>query len=291
MYHSDLLGGIAAAIVGNVPVVWNIRRGSLKKDVTKTTTRWVAKACAVAAAHVPARIVCCSESAACFHAQFGYPRDKITIISNGFELGAFRADPIARGRLRANMGIPQDAIVIGLVARFHPTKGHANFLSAANLLLRQYPDTHFILCGNDVLWNNPALARAVEAAGTADRFHFEGRRGDIPQILAAVDIAASSSIVEGFPNVVGEAMACEKPCVVTDVGDCAYLVGDTGIVVPPACPEKLAAAWAQLIEAGADERLRLGRAARRRVEENFSIEEIALKYEDVYKEVTKRCAA
>jgi len=291
MYHSDLLGGIAGALSGHVPVVWNIRRGSLNKDVTKPATRWVARACALLASNLPCRIVCCSEAAATRHAEFGYPRKRITIIPNGFDLDSFRPEAEARNEIRDEFGIPRDALVIGLVARFHPTKGHANFLKAAGLLLDRCPDVHFVLCGNGVSWNNLALAQSVEAAGTSARFHFEGRRDDIRRIMAAVDIATSSSIVEGFPNAVGEAMACAKPCVVTDVGDCAYLVGDTGIVVPPSRPDMLADAWMNLIEAGAAERDRRGAAARLRVEEQFSIDAIAGRYQDLYGEVLKLCVA
>ena len=90
----------------------------------------------------------------------------------------------------------------------------------------------------------------------------------MPAALNALDIATLCSISEGFPNAVGEAMACAKPCVVTDVGDCSYLVGDTGLVVPSRDPEALAAAWSKLLEP--ELRRVLSSAVRARLVENFS---------------------
>lgn len=115
--------------------------------------------------------------------------------------------------------------------------------------------------------------------------HLLGKRQDIPRLTAALDIASSSSFGEGFPNVIGEAMACAVPCVVTDVGDSALIVGETGKVVPPRNPAALAAAWKGMIEDGREVRKRLGKAARERIEQNFRIEDIAARYEKLYREV------
>jgi glycosyltransferase involved in cell wall biosynthesis len=116
--------------------------------------------------------------------------------------------------------------------------------------------------------------------------HLLGPVDNIPRLMSALDIATSSSIVEGFPNVVGEAMASGVPCVVTDVGDCALIVGDSGRVVAPRDPEALAAAWAELLELPDGERLALGAKARERVKDNFSIGSVVAAYESLYREMT-----
>ena len=134
-------------------------------------------------------------------------------------------------------------------------------------------------------WENEELAGWVREAGLADRFHLLGERRDVLDQLAALDVFALYSLGEGFPNVVAEAMSVGVPCVVTDVGDAALLVGDTGIVIPPRDLDGLTAAIERLILAGESERRRLGGTARRRVESNFSLSAVAERYSSLYDEV------
>jgi len=110
-------------------------------------------------------------------------------------------------------------------------------------------------------------------------------RVDIPELTAALDVATCSSTGEGFPNTVGEAMACGVPLVVTDVGDCAILLGDAGAVVPPGQPRAFADALVRLLRLEPDERADLGQRARRRIEECYAIERIAEHYAALYREL------
>ncbi len=141
-----------------------------------------------------------------------------------------------------------------------------------------------MLCGDAVHWENHELVGWIDAAGIRERCHLLGRREDIPRLNAALDLASSSSCGEGFPNVIGEAMACGVPCVVTDVGDSALIVGDTGRVVPPKNPEALAGAWRELIERGPEQRHQLGAAARCRVGKHYSLQAIVAQYEKLYED-------
>jgi glycosyltransferase involved in cell wall biosynthesis len=101
--------------------------------------------------------------------------------------------------------------------------------------------------------------------------------------MAALDILSlSSAFGEGFPNAIGEAMACEVPCVVTDVGDSAEIVGDAGLVVPPRNPTAMAEAWETLLAKSPEERRVLGRAARERIARNFSLDVVTRQYEILY---------
>ena len=124
--------------------------------------------------------------------------------------------------------------------------------------------------------------RWLEQSGIRQNFHLLGRRQDIPRLTAALDLATSSSCGEGFPNVVGEAMACGIPCVVTDVGDSALIVGKTGKVVPPHDPEALASAWKELLRLTPQVRQKLGNAARKRVETEYSLAAAARRYEALW---------
>ncbi len=285
MYHADLIGGISAKLAGGIPVIWGIRNSNLKPQHTKRTTLLTAKACARLSRRLPARIVCCSEASRQSHKEMGYAEDRMVVIPNGFDLAAFKPDQEARPAVRRELCIPGEAPLIGLVGRFNPLKDHNNFIRAAAHLHACLPDVHFLLCGDGVTWENPELVEWIKTAGIQTRCHLLGRREDIPRLTASLDIACSSSNSEGFPNVIGEAMACGVPCVVTDVGDSAMIVGETGRVVPPRNPQALAECWRELLELGPEGRSRLGSAARHRVEEHFNLPLIVTRYERLYEQV------
>jgi glycosyltransferase involved in cell wall biosynthesis len=285
MYHADLLGGVAATLAGRIPVVWGIRNGVLEPRGNKRTTIWTAKASARLSHWVPQRIVCCSESARRFHESMGYQADKMSVIPNGFDVSTFKPDPEARARVRQDLRVPQDAVLIGLVARWDPQKDHENFVLAAGLLASRQPKVHFLLCGDGITPDNQQLAGWIAAGGITDRCHLLGRRMDVHRVNAALDIATSSSYAEAFPNVLGEAMACGVPCVATEVGDSASIVADSGRLVSPRDPRALMVAWEEMIQIGPEGRVRLGRLARQWVKENFDLPAVAARYSRLYESV------
>ena len=284
MYHANLIGALAARVAGNVPVVWAIHHNGFDSRVDKRRTMLVSRACASLSRKIPARIVCCSEASLHLHKALGYAHDKLEVIPNGFDLELVKPDPAARASLRSELGLPADALLIGLAARFHPHKDHRNFIRAAALLHEQKPEVRFVLCGLDITWQNKQLSEWIEAAGLRSCCNLLGVRQDMPRLFAAMDIATTTSRSESFPVVIGEAMACGTPCVVTDVGDSSMIVGQTGAVVGPGDPEALASAWRKLIDAGFEVRLRLGMAARQRIQEHFSLSMIVERYQAIYAE-------
>jgi glycosyltransferase involved in cell wall biosynthesis len=286
MYHANLVGALAARLAGHVPVVWGIHHSSLDPRVDKFRTRLVNRACAFLSRKAPARIVCCSEASLREHKKLGYAADKLEVVPNGFDLEQVKPDPAARVSVRNELGIPADAFLIGMAARFHPHKDHRNLIQAAARLHEQMPDIHFLLCGLDITWQNSQLAGWIEEAGIRDRCHVLGLRQDVSRLFAAMDIATTASRSEAFPIVIGEAMACGTPCVVTDVGDSAMIVGETGVVVAPGNPAALAEGWRKLIEAGPAVRRRLGMAARRRIQRHFALQAVVERYQAIYAELS-----
>jgi glycosyltransferase involved in cell wall biosynthesis len=132
---------------------------------------------------------------------------------------------------------------------------------------------------------NTALAQAIDAGGLRGSVSLLGRREDMPRVMAALDVlVSSSSYGEAFPNVLGEAMACEVPCVTTDVGDSSMIVADTGIVVAVDDMASLADGVLLLLEMPTKERRMLGQRARQRVEAEFSIQSVVARYESVFAE-------
>jgi glycosyltransferase involved in cell wall biosynthesis len=285
MYHANLLGGLAARLAGDVPVVWGIHHTRIDRRATKRLTALTVRAGAWLSERVPARIVCCSKASEEAHVELGYAQGKMRVIPNGIDLEEFRPDADAGCALRKALGIPSEASVIGLAARFHPHKDHKTFFQAAGLLHKEFPGVHFVLCGDGVVAENHEVAAQVAAAGLRGHCHLLGARSDMQHIYAALDIAANSSLSEAFPLALGEAMACGVPCVATEVGDCATIIGDTGKIVPPQRPELLARAWSELLKDGAEARRKLGVAARARVARYFSLRVCVEQYEALYQSI------
>ena len=284
MYHADLLGGIAARYAGRLPVVWGIHHNNLDRRMNKMRTVWVARACGRLSNILAESIVCCSSSALKLHATLGYSPDKLRFLPNGFNVDKFRPDFSARLAVRRELGLSPDAFLIGMAARYHPLKDIPNFVAAAARLNANFPDVNFVLCGRGLAADNRELFSALDGIGLLPRCHLLGIRYDMPRLFASFDLATSSSVSEAFPLGVGEAMSCGTPCVVTDAGDSAMLVGETGRVVPVRDPAALASAWAELIISNG-ERQRLSIAARLRIEGFFDVSSVAKRYQDLYEQI------
>jgi glycosyltransferase involved in cell wall biosynthesis len=224
-----------------------------------------------------------SEAGRKIHEGLGYRPRRWDVIPNGFDLDQFRPDVKARTEICNKLGIPSDVPVIGLMARFDPLKDHATFLRAAAKLLASTPDTHFVLVGAGVDGDNPELTGVIDALGISASVHLLGERPDAAKITAAFDIATCSSTGEGFPNIIGEAMACGVPVVTTDVGDARLIVGDTGIVVAVSNPDALAKGWQSVLDRKGDGIAEMGKRARARISELYDINGIAERYAAIYR--------
>lgn len=285
MYHGNLAASLAA---GRAPVVWGIRQSFYGLDKERVLTRWVIRLSAVMSRY-PRTITYNSRTSARQHEAFGFDTSRTCIIPNGFDTEVFRPDENARIGIRQELGLGDDVILIGLIGRYHPMKDHRNFLNAAALLCKEFPSVHFLLVGYEVNAGNPALSAMIEEFGLGNRVLLLGERKDTPQLNAALDIASSASAWgEGFANVIGEAMSCGVPCVVTDVGDSAWIVGDAERVVPQRDSVALSTAWKSLIMLGRDERQALGIRARQRVIEKFSLASVVKQYEVLYESLIAR---
>lgn len=289
MYHADLLGGLAARLAGCRQVVWSLRQSNLNKSQNKRSTLAVVGLCARLSRWVPKLIVSCSVRAQQIHAGVGYVSEKIHVIPNGFDLDRFVPDGAARSAVRAELGLPADAPLVGVVARYDVQKNHLGFVQAAAWVVQQCPQVHFVLAGTGVDAANAELQAAIAAQpDLAAHMHLLGRRDDVPRLMAALDVLASPSHGEAFPNVLGEAMACGVPCVVTDAGDSAEIVASTGRVVPVGDMAGLAQKLVTTLRLPAEERTTLGQRARARVQENYEIGHITRMYEAVYERLATK---
>jgi glycosyltransferase involved in cell wall biosynthesis len=207
----------------------------------------------------------------------GYPASLLKVIHNGIDTGHFRFDALGRERLRHAWGVRDGERVIGMAGRLDPMKGHDTFAAAARLLAARHADVRFVCAGEGRGEHRERTLRVIEQAGLAARFSWLGHVEDMPAFYSALDLATSSSSYgEGFSNAVAEAMACGIPCVATDVGDSAFLVGTAGETVAARDPAALAAAWErQLKRPGA----RPLAECRERIVRHFSIERLVAETE------------
>lgn len=296
LYHADLVGLLLGKLYRIPNIIWNIRCSHIDLGKYRRTTQWVLKICATLSSF-PQGIVSNSSEAVRFHTQLGYSAKSWHIIPNGIDLRRFKPDLAAKERVLNSLRIENRStsptteqpsrtkmippVIIGCVARFDPMKDHATFIKAALKLLEIRSNVHFVLVGRHVTWENTFFKEQIPFS-LYKHFHLLGERDDIEILLPAFDISSLSSYGEGFPNVIVEAMACGIPCVVTDVGDCAKIVGNTGVVVPPRDADALFGGWQILLKMSQNERQGMGRKARQRITDHYDIATIARKYEDIY---------
>lgn len=288
MYHANVIAQlIGQSSVGRarIRLITSVRASLEAPKSHKLATRIVRWIDAKLSARADIIIFNSSISAA-QHGEFGYQTHKSRVIPNGFDIAKFSPSESQRKESRIAWGVDDNLPVIALVARFHPVKGHVVFLEAASRLVRSNTNCRFLLVGGGCEASNKKLQVQVEQLGLKSFVHLLGEQEDIALIHNGSDVSVSASFSESFPNAIGEAMSCGVPCVVTNVGDCAMLVGPTGLIVPPGDPESLAQAIRQLVEIGRAGRLTLGTAARQRIEQDFSLERIARDYFATYEDST-----
>ncbi len=288
LYHADLMSSLARPWVGKPPVVWNLRHATLDPQHDSRSTLWTAKACAWLSRRSPARILVNTVSGRRVHAEHGYDDGKMQVVPNGFDLDHFQPSPEARSQLRQALHLSPDTLLVGLVARFSELKGQLVFIRAMGEVAVQVPHAHFVLCGTNINPENTTLTQWIHESGCRERFHLLGERMDVEWVHAALDLEVSASVSEAFSNSIGEALCCGVPCVVTDVGDSAWLIDNAGRVIPAQDAPAMARACVEILSSSVPERAALSRCARQRMERSFGIQVIAQQYHNIWREVLGR---
>lgn len=291
LYHADLLGLLAAKICRVKSLIWNIRCSNMDLCRYSMLTKIVLKLLVLFSGK-PDAVIVNSTAGRMIHQKAGYKPKEWVEIYNGFEIENFKPiDQQSREIFRNALEVQEDTLLIGMVARYDPMKGHLIFIEAANDLVNhlKVQNLKFLLVGRNVTWKNQEIVDCLDKYKLRDHFLLLGERRDTPSILANLHLYVSASLFgEGFPNVVGEAMCCGTPCVVTDVGDSARVVDQYGRVVRPNDAEGLAYAIKELVEMDYAKRCELGFNARRHIVQNYDIKKIAKDYESLYDKIFLR---
>jgi len=230
---SLLLGKILHA-----KVVWGARSSNVDFSRYDWAARWSFKIGAYLSSF-PDLIIVNSWAGQKHHIAHGYSGKNMVVIPNGIDIEYFKPFVEERERVRTEWSVEKKTKLIGLIARLDPMKDHKNFLHAAALLIQKRQDVKFVCVGDGPPLYKHELMALSESLNLGNRLICAGTRRDMPAVYNALDIATLCSYGEGFPNVIGEAMACGVPCVVTDAGDSARIVSETGVVVSPRDPTAL----------------------------------------------------
>jgi glycosyltransferase involved in cell wall biosynthesis len=253
IFHGYLAGsnslGVLMRPIHGARVVWGLRASDLESErhdwfgrLDVGIERWLSR--------FPDRIIANSHAGRDFAVAQGFPKDQTVVVPNGIDAERFRPDEQARRAARARLGVDENDLLVGRIGRMVPQKDYPSFLRAAAEVARQRCRVRFLCVGSGPDAYERQLRGLGEELGLGDRLIWSEARDDMPAIYNALDVMVSSSAFgEGLPNVVAEAMASGVPCVVTDSGDSAWVVGNTGRVVPRGDVQAIATATIDLLDA------------------------------------------
>ncbi|MDT8272752.1 MAG: glycosyltransferase [Desulfomonilia bacterium] len=250
--------------------VWGIRSSDMDLSLYGWRSRFLFRLGALLSPYADLIIVN-SYAGRNYHTSCGYASGNMAVVHNGIDTDMFSPDASTGTFFRKELGVPDTAILIGHVGRIDPMKDHRTFLQAASLLAGRRTDVRFVCVGKGEPSRMGELADLSERLGLGSILSWAGARSDMTAVYNGIDIlTSSSSFGEGFPNVIGEAMACGRVCVVTDVGDSSLIVGESGEVVPPRDPHALVGAWEKVLALSLEDRMARGEAARKRIQDKFT---------------------
>jgi len=269
---ANLVGLISGKIARVKQIVWGVRASNMDTSRYGWLVR-VSLRLSAFLSRFPDAIIANSYVGRSFHESIGYSNKRFYVIHNGINAERFKPDRNTGTRVRAEWGIDKKTVLIGIVARMDPMKGHPTFFKAAQNLIQRHNDVCFVCVGDGPVDYKEKLYLLSEELGLRDFVIWAGLRSDMPAMYNALDIVTStSSYGEGFSNVIAEAMACGVPCVVTDVGDSTIIVGETGIVVPPKDPQALADGWRSMMKRLNDKSYSIKEMARARIVSHYNRE-------------------
>ena len=281
--HADFLGGFAARLARIKNVVWNIRYSKLEQGTVRFGIIFLIKLLSKLSYIIPKKIIVVSKSALKNCKNLGYCSYKLNLIQNGYDLSVYNFDK-KKTSLRKKYKIKKNTKIIGSVARYDATKDHQNLLNALSILKKKNLNFFCILVGSNI--NNQFIIEKIKELGLSNNIKLINKKDDIFEFFKEIDIHVLSSKTEGFPNVVAEAMVFKTPCIVTDVGDSALIVGKTGWVVPPKNSIRLSNAIEKaLFEVGSAKWRKRCNQARTRIKNNFEINKMVHSYKLVWSKI------
>lgn len=269
------------------PVVWNIRN-SISHPYSTTDRILVKLNSTISKSKRVRRIIVNSQAGIRDYSGVGYSSEKMILIGNGFDTETFRPQADLSKELRDELGIPHGSFVIGAIGRFHPMKDWSTFIRAANAATEISQNIKFVVLGPTIQQLQDLEPRLLKALYHKNCLHVLERGFESSSFYQVIDLLSlNSAWGEGFPNVLGEAMACARPCVATDVGDAAIVLGNKKLTISPGDVEGLVEKWHSIIKLPESERIELGVTNRNRVISEYSLRKTAAEYLNLYRELSQ----
>lgn len=282
LIEPSILGLVLGRLAGVPAIVWGVRASNVDY-LHYDLVQWASFKVAARLSRWADAIIANSEAGRAYYMSQGYSGKRCVVVSNGIDTERFRPSVAARAQARARWEAGVDDVVIGIAARLDPMKGHLTLLAAARSVMRECPNARFVILGSGPAAYAAKLRKAADDYGIAARIVWTNEQPVMAAMYPGFDLAcSSSSFGEGFSNAVGEAMACAVPCVVTDVGDSAFIVGDNGYVVPPDDPRALANAIVRMAQMDARSREEMGHEARSRIVQQFGLNKMVQRTQQIY---------
>lgn len=282
MYHSNLLGGFAAKILGVKKIIWSIHAFNIKKGMLRFRTRFLVHILAFFSYFIPQKIIFCSQSSLLIHKKIFYSKKKSIFIPNGINSKNFFYSEDFRTNLRIELGFTDREILVGCIGRFDIQKNQIGFLDIISRVTVNYPNYHFLYVGKGNDSNNTELLSSIQAKNLESKVHLLGERDDINKILSAIDIFTLPSRGEAFPISLCEAMLCEVPCIATNVGDVDFIIGGITATINLSSFDLFYNSIINIGEQSKDARKLIGRKLKDRVNKNFLIEKVAISHQEIY---------
>jgi glycosyltransferase involved in cell wall biosynthesis len=287
MQHADLIGGVVARLAGIKNIFWGVHSTFLVKDKSSISTILTYKINVFLSHFIPKKIIYCAEEARKAQERNGFAKKKGVVIYNGYDKNSFFQDNFLRSTFRDELSISKNIFLVGFVGRYDPHKDLSNLIGAFSILKQLNFKFTAVMVGSNLDYQNSNLVNEIESSNVSNCVHLVGIRKDIPSVMNGIDLFVLSSKSEAFPNVLNEAMLCGTPCVTTNVGDAAMIVGNSGWVVESENPHSLANAISNAAEEKSLENSlweNRKNKCRARIIDNFSIEKMTLKYKKEWKD-------
>lgn len=281
MIHSNFISSIMAWLKPSIPVIWSIHNSDVTIGNNKITTLIVSKICEIISKKVPYKIVYCSIHARNVHERFGYDNIKSQVIHNGIDCIRFSADNFSN-EIRSELGVRKDTFLIGSVGRFHKIKDYPTFFAAAGIFHKSNPDVHFILVGDGLTYSNNIVVKLIEKNDIIPVTHLLGRRTDVNQIYASLNISVSTSIDESFSLSMAESMASEVPCVSSDINGVRMAMGNNVYYANVGDAQDFSNKWDTIYKLPIKQRESIGIKARLKIINNYSVRQMTREYFKLY---------
>ena len=283
MLHANFLTSICLFFKSKNPIVWTIHNSNLSFKRNTISTYFFSKLNAIISYLSPSSIIYCSEYARKVHEDFGYNSKISFVIQNAIDLNKFSPSVENYYNFRKELKVEKDTFIIGSVGRYHPIKDYMTFVNFAKIINDKHPNIAFVLCGEGLTWENDEIVSSIIENKLKSVFHLVGRKSQINKVTSAFDISINTSLDESFSLTTAEAMACEVPCVVSNIASLRKLMGTKGFYADVKNPNSFAFHCFELINASQKERRAIGQSLRRKVEKKLSLKDMNNRYIELYR--------